>query len=80
MAISGSSGTVVGRTTFRGLGDNAGDGFWIQNNQVVLNDGHFKGHELLGLFDYPAGGKPTKTIKYSGNDIFDFAVSVGGSH
>jgi hypothetical protein len=80
MAISGSSGTVVGRTTFRGLGDDVGQGFWIQGKQVVLQDGHLHGHEMLGIFDYPAGGKPTKTIKYSGNDIFDFAVSVGGTH
>jgi hypothetical protein len=80
MAMSGSSGTVVGRTKFRGLGDGAGDGFWIQGNQLVLQDGHLHGHERLGIFDYPAGGKPTKAIKYSGSDIDDFAVSVGGSH
>jgi hypothetical protein len=79
VSTSGSSGTVVGTTKFHGLGDNAGRGFWIQGNQVVLQDGHKNGHELLGIFDYPTGGKPTQTIKTGSNYVVDFAVSGGGS-
>jgi hypothetical protein len=79
LAISGSTGTLVGSTKFKGLGDNAGRGFWIQGNQVVLQDGAVNGHQMLGTFAYPAGGKPTKTFKTGSNYIVNFALSGGGS-
>jgi hypothetical protein len=79
VTTSGSIGSVVGTTKFRGLGDHLFAGFLIQGNQVVLNDGHLNGHELLGIFKYPAGGKPTNTIKYGDSLLYSFAVSVGGS-
>lgn len=80
VAVSGSGGTVVGRVSFRGLGHNGAPGFWIQGDQVVLQDGVLHGQGMLGTFDYPAGGKPTKTIKTGSNHIVDFAVSVEGNH
>jgi hypothetical protein len=63
-AISGSSGTKVGSTPLTGSKDVVQ--FWIQGKRVVGPDA---GLADVGLYKYPAGGSPTKTIKGLGEPV-----------
>jgi hypothetical protein len=58
--VSGSSGTVVGKTTFLGrwTSKTSGAVSWINENGVIL--GYHPGS--LGLWKYPGGGKHARTI------------------
>jgi hypothetical protein len=60
VAVSGSSGTVVSTTTFRGKwADNtSGAVSWIQGSRIIL--GYRPGS--LGAWKYPAGGKLVQLI------------------
>jgi hypothetical protein len=57
--VSGSSGKVVGTTSLSGRLNQ--DWMWIQNDTVIfpIYEGRGQG---IGLWAYPAGGKPTKTL------------------
>ncbi len=55
--ISGSGGTEIGSTTLNGAGDVPT--FWIKGKTVVAPDEY---NIFVGLWNYPAGGAPTKTL------------------
>ena len=57
LAISGSSGTKVGPTPLTGSKDVVQ--FWVQGKRLIGPDA---GLADVGLYNYPAGGSPTKTI------------------
>jgi hypothetical protein len=60
---TGATGKVVSKTVFTNYGDI--EGFWIEGKTVIGPDncqnGCIKGPSV-GFYNYPAGGKPTKTI------------------
>lgn len=60
VAVSGSSGTIVGTTTFSGkwTSKTSGQVSWISGNSVVL--GYHPGN--LSLWKYPVGGKLVRTV------------------
>jgi hypothetical protein len=60
MHISGSRGIAEGSTSLIG-GKDVGQ-FWIQGSTVVGPSGHVYGHSSVRFWDYPTGGKATKTI------------------
>jgi hypothetical protein len=63
--ISGSGGTEIGSTTLSGTCDVPT--FWIKGKTVVAPD---ECNIFVGLWNYPAGGAPTKTLN-------DFSQPVG---
>lgn len=69
-AISGSGGTEVGSTTLAGSG--AVGQFWIQGKKVIGPQGS---DDEIGIWNYPAGGSPIKTIT-SVHDPFGATVSL----
>lgn len=79
--VSGSEGTVVGSTRFKGLLHKPGAAFWIQGNEVAVRAGETKAKGTeVGIFDYPAGGKPVGIISTGQNLDFMLTVSVAPSH
>jgi hypothetical protein len=56
--INGSEGTEAGETTL--ANSTAYAQFWIQGNRIVGPEGGSKGS--IGLWQYPAGGAPSKSI------------------
>jgi hypothetical protein len=63
--LSGSGGTEIGSTTLNGTCDVPT--FWIKGKTVVAPD---ECNIFVGLWNYPAGGAPTKTLN-------DFSQPVG---
>jgi DNA-binding beta-propeller fold protein YncE len=63
-AISGSTGTKVGSTPLTGSKDVVQ--FWIQGKRVIGPDA---GLADVGLYKYPSGGSPTKTIVDLGEPV-----------
>jgi hypothetical protein len=60
MHVSGSRGISEGSTSLIG-GKDVGQ-FWIQGSSLVGPSGHVYDHSSVRFWDYPAGGKATKTI------------------
>ena len=72
LRIKGSKADVVGTTTLSG---------WSARSYFVVVKGHGQGRQVVstsgsavGLFDYPAGGDPTKTITV--NETYSAVVSL----
>jgi hypothetical protein len=82
VALSGSTGTIVGKTRFTGPQYRRSYyyTFWIQGHTIVVPfsaHGHHYGDDRLGLFDYPKGGKARAVIApYNGN----VTVSLAREH
>jgi hypothetical protein len=77
VSVSGSTGTLVGSTTFGRLrGPDSGDVSWIQGNTITMDDHLTK----LGFWKYPDGGKPTKTVSAFHWGHTGMTVSVAPSH
>lgn len=57
--VNGTKGTKVGTTRLAGV--SSVSDFWIQNHElyapVIADD-----QSMVGLYSYPSGGKPTKTL------------------
>jgi hypothetical protein len=64
-SISGSDGNVQGSTVLRGTSNDVGQ-FWIQRERILAPDYVKDGKSFTGIFKYPAGGAPTKTIAAEG--------------
>ena len=63
IAISGSTGTFVGRVPTRG--PRYINGFWIAGNTVIVPNGLRKDNQV-GTWRYPAGGQPETEFKVKG--------------
>jgi hypothetical protein len=62
-AISGSTATLKGTTKLAGAGS-AGGQSWIQGAKIVVPySASDSGPTAIGIWKFPAGGAPTKTIK-----------------
>lgn len=60
VSISGSNGTVIGTTKFKGaFRSQSGEGSWIQGRRIILT--YHVGS--VGVWSYPAGGKTIQLIK-----------------
>jgi hypothetical protein len=55
--VSGSIGTVAGKTELAGAYDIVQ--FWIQGKKLIGPDAYY--HDV-GFYNYPAGGTATKTL------------------
>jgi hypothetical protein len=67
LAFAGSTATVVGQTHFRGVTRSVGQS-WIQGNKVFIPygvRGNGISHPKIGVWRYPAGGKPIEIFKPS---------------
>jgi hypothetical protein len=65
LSVAGSSATVVGTTTFKGVTRNALQS-WIVNNQIFIpygSRGSGANKTKVGVWKYPAGGKAAQIIK-----------------
>ena len=61
--VSGSKGTVVGTTRFKGDLSNLVAQFWIDGSTIIVPYGITQRSVLkIGFWPYPAGGAPSKTI------------------
>lgn len=59
VSVSGSTGTLVGTTTFGRLrGPDSGNVSWIEGNMITMDDHLTK----LGFWRYPRGGKVDKVV------------------
>jgi hypothetical protein len=77
VSVSGSSGSLVGKTTFQDTINHAGGGFWIQNGTVIFPaGGGFKRGWQLGFWNYPAGGKALQIVHTKENEAYVSTVSV----
>jgi hypothetical protein len=82
--VSGSSGTIVGETKFKGFNGLAQQS-WIAGSQILMPVGRRSigpRTPQLGVWKYPAGGKPTATLKAvagKSGDIYGVTISVAGS-
>ena len=62
VAISGSTAQVVGRTRFEGIGYRATQS-WIENGTIAVPSASYNKRPMeIFLYNYPAGGQPTKII------------------
>jgi len=78
LQISGSKGVIFGTTHFEGGVDREGWQSWIQSGTVIVPAGAL-GSEV-GFWNYPAGGKRTRTIHGFGKPgIVGVTVSVSTS-
>jgi len=76
IAVSGSEGKIVGKTILRG--PRRPSQSWIYGNTAIAPLGKLSNN--VGLFNYPAGRKPYKTIQLGSEArIFGVTVSVGPS-
>jgi hypothetical protein len=67
---TGAGGRIVGKTV---LADSAFvGGFWIAGNTVIAPDAR---SNAVGFYNYPAGGKPTKTLQKGFDDPTSVAIS-----
>jgi len=73
LQISGSSATIVGTTELVSSKNRYNGGqFWIQGNRVIGPD---KSGNAISFWNYPAGGKPTKSIADMGPEAWGVTVS-----
>ncbi len=61
VAVSGSSGTVVGTVPLDGA--KFSGAFWFKGNRAVVPYKKLRQFDEIGFWNYPAGGRPRKTIK-----------------
>lgn len=67
LSISGSSATVVSSTTLSGAaGDEVPAQFWIDAGRVAVIEGE---NQAVGIWKYPAGGNPLKTLDGVGSGL-----------
>ncbi len=71
---TGAGGKIVGKTPLTGSGDILN--FWIDGNTVIGPIWDDEGYNTVPFWKYPAGGKPTKTLKKGFGDPAGAAVSV----
>lgn len=69
---TGSGGKIVGVTPFAGYQDVVE--FWIQGNAVIGPDGSPDSNKVR-FYNYPAGGKPTKTLTQKLRTPYGSAIS-----
>lgn len=63
VAISGHTGQIVGRTRLEGIGYRATQS-WIEGGTIAVPGAPYNKRPMeIFLFNYPAGGQPTKIIK-----------------
>lgn len=72
--ISGSSGTVVGRTRIRQSGPN-GELDYVYKNTIIAPDGNHIAAGRVGIWPYPAGGRPIKVFS-TGNVVNPYSVTI----
>lgn len=70
-AINGNKGTQIGTLRLRGA--SLVNQFWIQGN-IIVGAGFSNSEYFTGFWNYPAGGRPNKTIPQI--DAFGETVSV----
>jgi hypothetical protein len=71
--VSGSSGKVVGTTTLTATENSYGPTqFWLQGRTLIEPDG---GNAYVGLWNYRAGGSPTKTLQDLDSELIGVTVS-----
>jgi hypothetical protein len=78
VAVTGSKGTVVSKTVLDGPVTAIEVQFWIQDHAIAVPYGTQSDDIYeVGLWKYPAGGKPAKTIQNGqfSNDLFGVTVS-----
>ena len=76
--VSGTKGTVVGTTTFKGPRADELEQFWLQGTTLVMPYGTSNRQmHKIGLWAYPAGGSPTSDLTVTGSvELFGSTVSV----
>lgn len=63
VAVSGHTAQIVGRTRFVGIGYRATQS-WIESGTIALASAPYNKRPMeIFLYNYPAGGEPTKIIK-----------------
>lgn len=67
LQIDGSSATVVGTTTFKGI-DHSVAPSWIYDNRIIIPyNVHGQRANSIGVWRYPEGGKIVKSIREFGS-------------
>ncbi len=77
VSISGSTGNVINTIELRtrqNTNPKSGVQFWIQGHTIVSPE---RFEKRIGLWRYPAGGKPKRTIMLSGGPLLGLTVSLG---
>jgi|SRR5580700_1446672 hypothetical protein len=81
LRISGSTAKVISKTRLKGLGFRSDSQSWIEGNAIVATPGTKTYNEKVGIWSYPAGGKPTLTHTARAHaHLFGVTVSAGSSH
>ena len=80
LEVTGSTATVVAKTTFKGLPQSAYLS-WIEGKRILLIYARLgRGNVNIGIWKYPGGGKPLVQIKNpSGNFSRLFGITVSKS-
>lgn len=65
LSFSGSEATVVGRSVLKEAFNAPADGYEIENG-VAIGKAEIPNGERVGLWNYPAGGKPSHVLKVHG--------------
>jgi hypothetical protein len=80
VSVSGSSASLIGKTTFQDTISDAGGGFWIQDGMVIFPaGGSWKHGWQLGFWNYPAGGKVVQIVDTKANEGYVSTISVDPS-
>jgi hypothetical protein len=79
VSVSGSAGTIVGRTRLKDLNPNSVSQSWIQGNTAIAPVGH--NNDRFGFWKYPHGGKAFAIVPLGRKaNLIGATVSVDGSH
>jgi hypothetical protein len=73
LKITGSTGTVIGKSVLEGVVNNQSAFFWIQGDRVIVPFGSTKRVKAsVGFWKYPAGGRYLKRahLRISGDESF----------
>jgi hypothetical protein len=75
--VSGSTGTIVNtiKLSTKSHRNARAVQFWLNGSRIITPEGSRHGR-VLGLWGYPAGGEPKKTIKGAPTSAFGVTVSV----
>jgi hypothetical protein len=76
--VSGSTGSVIGKTFLKAPGgriDSGGTQFWISGNTIVGPDMFRYGKVGVFLWHYPRGGEPRKMLRQMWEDPWGVTVS-----
>lgn len=74
VSISGSTGTVVGKTRIRQKGS-SGELDYIWNDRLIGPDGNHLAGGQVGIWRFPAGGRPV-TVFSTGNVVNPYSVVI----